>query len=163
MKILIPLLFVLVACKAPSVEKINPIDKYMNIQTLSAMEARDEYLQLLSQVRSQKGLPDLIVSEFMNEVAQGHTDKMASGELPFSHDGSSERCHTISSELLSGKVCTEIIAKGLNSAEKVLQYWAASKTHLGHLLNPYSTHTGVGVAKDSNGSLYWTQIFIEVN
>lgn len=163
MKILIPLLFILVACKAPSVEKINPIDKYMNIQTADGLEARDEYLQLLSQVRSAKGLPDLIVSEFMNEVAQGHSDKMASGEVPFTHDGSSQRCHTISNELLSGKVCSEIIAKGLNTAGKVLQYWAASQSHLGHLLNPYNSHTGVGVTKDSNGSLYWTQIFVEVN
>lgn len=135
----------------------------MNIQTINGLEARDEYLQLLSQLRGAKGLPDLIVSDLMNEVAQGHSDKMASGEIPFTHDGSSERCQIISNELLSGKVCSEIIAKGLNTAGKLLQYWGASKSHLGHLLNPYSTHTGVGVAKDSNGSLYWTQIFVEVN
>lgn len=162
MKILLPLLFLLVACKTPSVEKINPLDRYINLQAINALEERDEYLQLLSQVRSEKGLPDLIASEVMNEVAQEHSDLMASGERPFAHDGSNERCQTISQDLLSGKVCSEIIAKGLDSAEKVLQHWVASRTHLGHLLNPFSTHTGVGVAKDANGSLYWTQIFVEV-
>ncbi len=150
------------SCKTPSVEKINPIDKYMNFQTVDSLKERNEYLDLLSLLRRERGLPDLIVSEVMNEVAQEHSQKMASGDVPFTHDGSTERCQTISSELLSGKVCTEIIAKGLNSAEKVLQHWAASRSHLGHLLNPLSNHTGVGVASDSSGSLYWTQIFVEV-
>lgn len=163
MKILIPLLFVLAACKGVSVEKINPLDNYMKLQSLNAQEERGEFLQYLSEIRSEKGLPDLIESDGMNDLAQRHSEEMATGKVTFSNEGSTERCETIANELINVKVCSEIIAKGLNSSEKVLEYWLASASHLGHLLNPKSTHTGVGVSQDEAGAFYWTQIFAEVN
>ncbi|WP_296649299.1 CAP domain-containing protein [Romboutsia sp. 13368] len=49
---------------------------------------------------------------------------------------------------------------GQRTPKEVVNAWMNSKGHRENILNPNFTTLGVGIAKDSNGSIYWTQMFI---
>ena len=55
----------------------------------------------------------------------------------------------------------ENIAKGQNSPQSVMNAWMNSSGHRANILNKSYNQIGVGVAKDSRGNLYWTQMFIK--
>jgi len=50
---------------------------------------------------------------------------------------------------------------GQPTAEQVMSAWMNSPGHRNNILSPAYTDLGVGVAKDKNGNLYWTQLFIK--
>lgn len=54
----------------------------------------------------------------------------------------------------------ENIAMGQKTPMEVMNAWMNSAGHRRNILNPNFTQIGVGVAKDSKGRLYWTQMFI---
>ena len=51
----------------------------------------------------------------------------------------------------------ENIAWGYTSPQSVVNGWLGSSGHKANIENPSFTSTGVGVAANANGSLYWTQ------
>ncbi|MGE5831269.1 MAG: CAP domain-containing protein [Micromonosporaceae bacterium] len=53
----------------------------------------------------------------------------------------------------------ENIARGYASAEEVMNGWMTSTGHRANILNCGLRAVGVGVARASNGRLYWTQDF----
>lgn len=55
----------------------------------------------------------------------------------------------------------ENIAMGQTTAEAVMNGWMNSPGHRSNILNPTYTEIGVGLAKDSAGRCYWTQMFIK--
>ena len=61
---------------------------------------------------------------------------------------------------VSYRTAGENIAKGQKTPEEVMNAWMNSPGHRANILNPDFTKLGLGVAKDSNGTLYWSQMFI---
>ena len=61
---------------------------------------------------------------------------------------------------ISYKAAGENIAKGQTSPAQVVNSWMNSQGHRENILSTKFTDIGIGVAKDSNGTLYWTQMFI---
>ena len=55
----------------------------------------------------------------------------------------------------------ENIAMGQQTPEAVMNSWMNSPGHRSNILNPTYTELGVGLAKDSTGKCYWTQMFIK--
>jgi uncharacterized YkwD family protein len=55
----------------------------------------------------------------------------------------------------------ENIAYGQRTAQEVMTGWMNSAGHRANILSAAYTQIGVGVAKASNGTLYWTQLFIK--
>lgn len=55
----------------------------------------------------------------------------------------------------------ENIAKGQRSPESVVNAWMNSDGHRRNILSSNYTEIGVGYAVDSNGTTYWTQMFIK--
>ena len=53
----------------------------------------------------------------------------------------------------------ENLAQGHDSASSVVQGWLGSLSHCRTLRNADFEDTGIGVAKGSDGLLYWTQVF----
>ena len=53
----------------------------------------------------------------------------------------------------------ENIASGQRTPEEVMRYWMNSPGHRSNILNSNYNNIGVGVARDQNGNLYWTQLF----
>ena len=61
---------------------------------------------------------------------------------------------------ISYRTAGENIAKGQRTPQEVMNAWMNSSGHRANILNASFTKLGVGIAKDSNGRLYWTQMFI---
>ena len=55
----------------------------------------------------------------------------------------------------------ENIAYGQQTPQAVMNAWMNSAGHRNNMLNRVYNQIGVGVAKASNGTLYWTQMFIK--
>ncbi len=53
----------------------------------------------------------------------------------------------------------ENVAMGYRTAAAVMEGWMNSSGHRANILNGRFTHIGIGVAADSDGTLYYTQIF----
>jgi uncharacterized YkwD family protein len=54
----------------------------------------------------------------------------------------------------------ENIAKGQGTAADAMNSWMNSSGHRANILNSTYNQIGVGVARDSKGNLFWTQLFI---
>lgn len=55
----------------------------------------------------------------------------------------------------------ENIAKGQRTPQEVMNSWMNSPGHRANILSRSVTQIGVGAAKDSNGTLHWTQLFLK--
>ncbi|MDP4153788.1 MAG: SafA/ExsA family spore coat assembly protein [Bacillota bacterium] len=55
----------------------------------------------------------------------------------------------------------ENIAMGQRTAQEVMNAWMNSPGHRANILSRSCTQIGIGAAKSSNGTLYWTQMFMK--
>jgi uncharacterized protein YkwD len=53
----------------------------------------------------------------------------------------------------------ENIAAGQTSPDQVMTSWMNSSGHRANILNSSFGHIGVGIVKNSAGTIYWTQDF----
>ena len=83
---------------------------------------------------------------------------MASGRVPFGHDGFDARIATIRAALGSGGSAGENVAMGYNSAAAVVNAWLGSAGHRANI-EGNSTRTGISAVQTSTGTWYYTQIF----
>lgn len=125
-------------------------------------ETTEEYMKLVNSYRESIGLKALILETDLSAVATTHSGNMAVGSVAFGHTGFTERCNKAREIMGSGNLCGEIVAQGQSTAEKVFASWMGSAGHRAKLEEGRYTHTGFGYFKSASGSLYWTQIFLEV-
>ena len=102
-------------------------------------------------------MSSLTMNSFIREECRTHSENMADGTVPVGHEGVTERSARIKEELGLG-IIAENVSVGANSAEAVVNSWLNSSAHKANIEGDYDL-TGVGIAKDSNGLLYFTQIF----
>lgn len=100
------------------------------------------------------GLKPLIVRADIATVASNWSKVMAKDKTRYHNPN-------LSAQMPAGYTASgENIANGLSVAT-VAQAWYDSPSHRANMLNPRFTHTGVGLAYDTNGKLYYTQDFGE--
>ena len=120
----------------------------------------DEILKYINDYRRKKGLPALSMNASINAEAQRHSENMAARRTSFSHNGFQGRIKRISSSLNGGiGNAAENVAMGSTSARDVVNEWLTSPMHKKNIEGNYNL-TGIGVAPDKKGVLYFTQIFI---
>lgn len=122
-----------------------------------AMES--DVLTLINKYRRGKGMSTLVMNNVVSEEARKHSQNMASGKVPFSHDGFNTRSKTITTKLPTTKSVAENVAYGQRSAQEVVTDWIKSPGHKMNIEGNY-TQTGIGIVADSKGVLYYTQMFI---
>ena len=118
----------------------------------------DEILTLINDHRRSIGKPALAKNQVIWEQANGHSRNMASGRVPFGHDGFDARIATIRAALGSGGSAGENVAMGYNSAAAVVNAWLGSAGHRTNI-EGNSTRTGISAVQTSTGTWYYTQIF----
>ena len=90
------------------------------------------------------------------EYANKHTDYMiAKGSI--NHDNFSARASDIS-QAVNASFVSENVAKDYDSAVEAFQKWLASSDHRKTMEGEF-THTAVSVKRNSDGKLYFTQLF----
>ncbi|MCU0250804.1 MAG: choice-of-anchor D domain-containing protein [Vicinamibacterales bacterium] len=124
----------------------------------SATAYDDEILTLINDHRRSIGKAALAKNQVIWDQANGHSRNMASGKVPFSHDGFDARIAAIRASLGSGGSGAENVAMGYNSASAVVNAWLGSAGHRANIEGS-STRTGISAVKSTGGVWYYTQIF----
>ena len=118
----------------------------------------DQILGLINDHRRSIGKPALAKNQVIWEQANAHSQNMASGKVPFSHDGFEARVAAIRAALGPGGSAAENVAMGYSSAAAVVSAWLGSAGHRANI-EGNSTHTGVSAVKSVSGVWYYTQLF----
>lgn len=129
----------------------------------SALAREHFVLAEINRIRNERGLPELKLNAKLREVARRHSADMAAAGY-FSHtspsgQGLKDRLGTsLGSRFLAG----ENIQRNdyPDPARVAIQGWLKSPGHLQNILNEKFTETGIGVAADSEGIVFFTQVFV---
>ncbi len=126
---------------------------------LRALEA--EVVRLVNAERSKAGQPALTENAGLSNVARTKSEDFVNNNY-FSHNSPTygSPFEMLESFGISFTAAAENIASGQKTASEVMNSWMNSSGHRANILSPTYNQIGVGVARDNNGSLYWTQMFI---
>jgi uncharacterized protein YkwD len=111
-----------------------------------------------NKLRKTKGLPELVMNEGLNVIAQKHSADMARGRTRFGHDGFRGRQKQAIKKIPSLRTFAENVAYGPTTAKEVVTMWKNSSGHRKNMLGKFR-YTGIGIARDRNGRVYYTQVF----
>jgi uncharacterized protein YkwD len=132
------------------------------ISQASSLEAMEQSIHTqINQYRRSKGLPALTIDSRITQQARAHSQAMANGKVPFSHQGFDKRVQAIG-RAISYSSAAENVAQNQgfsNPARQSVQGWIKSPGHRKNIEGSYNL-TGIGVARSSDGTYYFTQIFI---
>ena len=128
------------------------------VTVVNKLSIEEEILSWVNKYRESKSLPALQMNNAISEQAFRHSEEMAGKRVAFGHDGFQERVRNIIQKIGTLRASAENVAYGKLSPEEVVSLWVKSPGHRKNIEGNY-TMTGIGVAKASDGSLYFTQIF----
>lgn len=120
-------------------------------------EFREEVIRLTNIERENAGLEPYEVHDVAMEYAQIRAEELAES---YSH----KRPNGDASGMYSHYTFGENIAKGSTTPEAVVNGWMNSPGHRATIMSEngdYGFYIGVGVYQDENGTIYWTQEFID--
>jgi uncharacterized protein YkwD len=130
-------------------------EKVISTGTMSA-----DIINYVNAYRQRKGLAPMRLLSLAASLASGHSLNMAAKKVSFGHTGFNQRAIAIANELHGTSSTGENVAYGKMTAKEVLDAWLKSPVHRANIEGPFN-YTGVGVAKNSRGVVYYTQIFVK--
>lgn len=128
--------------------------------TNSLTSYEQQVIELVNKERVARGLAPLKYDSQLGYVARVKSQDMVNSGY-FSHTSPTYGSPFQMMEKfgLRFSAAGENIAYGQRTAQEVMNSWMNSAGHRANILSQSFTHIGVGVAKASNGTLYWTQEF----
>lgn len=126
--------------------------------TRSNASMESEILRLVNRHRQGMRLKPLQMDAFESSIAAGHSRDMATGRRAFGHDGFKDRVNRIRKKMPGIRVSAENVAMGQMSAREVVDGWLHSPGHRRNIEGDFKL-TGIGLARDRRGQIYFTQIF----
>lgn len=117
-----------------------------------------QVVSLVNQERSKAGLPALKESAQLSAAAAVRAQEIVTSFGHVRPNGSSFST-AIAQKGVSFNGAGENIAYGQSSPAEVMNTWMNSPSHREAILNRRYTDIGVACYQDSNGVLYWTQLF----
>lgn len=140
----------------PSLAAITPIQPEK--EKLYQQMVLDE----VNRYRVSKGLNKLALNENISKEARQHSLDMAEKNIKFGHQGFDKRITHIKPHIPAFGGGAENIACFKLPPKKVVQKWLTSRGHKRNIEGRYNL-TGIGVAQDKKGWIYYTQIFVKDN
>lgn len=134
-------------------------------QSLHAESAKDlpmenAILKYINEYRVQQRLPILKMNALMSREAYLHSRDMAEHKMSFGHTGFNQRIRNcfkqFNQDMGPG---AENVAYNYKTAKIVVDGWLHSRGHLANIRGNYNL-TGIGIARDKQGKIYFTQIFM---
>ncbi|GAX35220.1 CAP domain-containing protein [Nodularia sp. NIES-3585] len=113
----------------------------------------------INRYRVDHNLPKLVLNENITQQARIHSQNMANGKVPFSHDGFEQRVTAIPLRYNNASENVAVNRGYSNPASQAVTGWLESPGHLKNIQGDYDL-TGIGVATNAKGEVYLTQIFI---
>lgn len=122
----------------------------------------NEVIRLVNVERTKRGLAPLKTNWQLSRVARYKSQDMINKNY-FSHTSPTygSPFQMMESFGLRFSAAGENIAYGQRTPQEVMNAWMNSPGHRANILSASFTEIGVGAAKKSNGTLYWTQMFIK--
>ncbi len=108
--------------------------------------------------RVKRGLPPLKMMEIISFEAEKHSRDMASQAIPFGHQYFNERISRLFKQIDQCQGGAENVAYAYPFKEMV-KNWLTSRGHRRNIEGNYNL-TGIGIARDKKGKIYYTQIFL---
>jgi uncharacterized protein YkwD len=127
------------------------------VQASGAPGLERDILNLINEHRAAKKLPPLTNNPHMEFQARRHSMEMATQRVPFGHQGMSFRMKYIQEKVPGVLNVAENVAYGSLSAKAVVEGWLKSPGHKKNIEGNYK-YSGVGVARNQNNQLYFTQL-----
>jgi uncharacterized protein YkwD len=122
----------------------------------------ERLLRLLNQERTKNELPELRPHPLLFKAARGHSENMAK-ERKMEHElnGKKAENRVDAAGYDWGRVCENIAMAedGEPPLSEIVKKWMQSKTHRDNILDKKVTETGLGIARNEKGEIYYTQVF----
>lgn len=152
------LLFCMAVNAIPSIAR-GTMSHTINVAPAVGVSIADEILKYINEYRRKKGLPLMVMNAAMSAEALKHSENMAARRTSFGHNGFQHRLKRVSSTLNGISGAAENVAMGSKTAKEVVDNWLTSSVHKQNIEGAYNL-TGIGVAADKKGVLYFTQLFV---
>lgn len=138
-------------------------------QAAVAMALEDRYahdqqlvLDEVNKYRQSRGLKPLVMNAFMSHEAAIHSQDMASKRMAFGHIDFNKRIKRIYDKIQLCRAGSENVAYFKVGPREVVRRWLTSPGHRRNIEGPFNM-TGVGIAHDKRGFIYYTQIFVRTD
>ncbi len=120
-----------------------------------------EVIRLVNAARARAGRSALTENNQLSQVARTKSQDFINNNY-FSHNSPiyGTPFNMLRSFGINFTAAAENIASGQRNAAEVMNSWMGSPGHRANILDSAYNQIGVGVARDRNGNLYWTQMFI---
>lgn len=112
--------------------------------------------------RRQHHLAPLQLDATISAQAKIHSIEMANHKEPFGHTHFLDRVTAIRKQIKNSGAAAENVAFNYKDAHDVVKNWLLSPGHKRNIVGHYNL-TGIGIARDHNGKLYFTQLFIKTD
>ncbi len=126
-------------------------------QTDAAMQK--EILYYINKYRITHGMMMLKMNHLITQEATIHSRDMAQHKLPFGHMKYEQRMGRLFKAIKHSNGGAENVAYNYKNAEIVVQEWLKSPGHRQNIRGSYNL-TGIGIARDARGRIYYTQMFV---
>jgi uncharacterized protein YkwD len=134
----------------------------LHAQVINESLMATEILAYINQYRAQHGLSKLVMNNSVSSEAYKHSDEMAKRKVAFGHNGFYKRIDNLHKAIKNSSIGAENVAYNYKNAEVVARGWINSSGHRKNILGNYNL-TGIGIARDAKGRLYFTQMFLLAN
>jgi uncharacterized protein YkwD len=117
---------------------------------------------LINAHRVSRHLAALRYDSAVAAIARGHSVEMASHRVPMGHDGFARRADAVQRRMAFDEIAENVALNDYPPARTVdvaVRGWLHSPHHLENIEGPF-TVTGVGVVRASDGTFYYTQLFV---
>ncbi|MCE0724483.1 MULTISPECIES: CAP domain-containing protein [Legionella] len=116
----------------------------------------------INEYRQKHGLSKLTMDKHMVIQARQHSQDMANHRMPFGHQDFGKRIAKLRSQIKNTGGAAENVAYNYKTAQIVVSQWVKSPGHRRNIVGNYNL-TGIGIARDKQGKLYYTQIFLQTS
>jgi uncharacterized protein YkwD len=113
----------------------------------------------INEYRQHHGLSQLKMDNDMVREAKQHSLDMATHRMPFGHQDFIKRIDHLHQRVKNSGAGAENVAYNYKDARTVVQQWLLSPGHKRNIDGNYNL-TGIGIARDHQGKIYYTQIFL---
>jgi uncharacterized protein YkwD len=127
---------------------------------LSINELEQEVHRQVNQYRRSKNLPLLTLDSRITIQSRKHSEAMAKGLIPLSHEGFEQRIQAIAIPYRSVAENVAYNQGHSDPATIAVQGWIQSSGHRQNMEGDFNL-TGIGIVKNSKGEYYFTQIFFK--
>ncbi|EFA72355.1 alkaline-shock protein [Cylindrospermopsis raciborskii CENA303] len=127
---------------------------------LNSANLEAQVFQQINQYRVSQKLGTLTRNPSIDTQARIHSQNMASGKVPFSHQDFDKRVKAIN---ITYRAVAENVAynQGVQDpASTAVRGWLKSPGHLRNIRGDYNLN-GIGVAINNKGEIFFTQIFLK--